>query len=104
MEPIQGDAGIIIPPEGYLRHLSGLCQSNETLLVADEVLTFAKTGKYFAMNDKEGHIPTDITVIGKSLGMGVLSTSMVIARKDLTIRRLWWRVDVRFTSYNVCCH
>lgn len=86
VEPIQGDAGIIIPPEGYLRHLSGLCQSNETLLVADEVLTFAKTGKYFAMNDKEGHIPTDITVIGKSLGMGVLSTSMVIARKDLTIR------------------
>jgi acetylornithine/N-succinyldiaminopimelate aminotransferase len=50
------------------------------------VLTFAKSGRYFAMADSRGPVPTDITVIGKSLGMGALSTSMVIARTALSVR------------------
>ncbi|MBD1372670.1 aminotransferase class III-fold pyridoxal phosphate-dependent enzyme [Hazenella sp. IB182357] len=86
IEPIQGDAGIIMPPTSYLRKVSNMCRDNQVLLIADEVLTFAKTGQFFAMTDEQGPIPTDITVIGKSLGMGVISTSMVIARRQLSIR------------------
>lgn len=86
VEPIQGDGGIIVPPPGYLRRLAALCREHEVLLVADEVLTFAKTGRFFGMTDEQGPILTDITVIGKSLGMGVVSTSMVIARRELSVR------------------
>ena len=86
VEPIQGDAGILVPPRGYLRRLAALCREHGALLVADEVLTFAKAGGFFAMADEEGPIPTDVTVIGKSLGMGVLSTSLVIARRELSVR------------------
>jgi acetylornithine/succinyldiaminopimelate/putrescine aminotransferase len=86
VEPLQGDAGILCPPPKYLRELAGLTRSAGALLVADEVLTFAKTGRFFAMRDEAGPIPTDITVIGKSLGMGVISVSLVIARQELTIR------------------
>jgi ornithine--oxo-acid transaminase len=86
VEPIQGDGGIIVPPPGYLRRLAALCREHDVLLVADEVLTFAKTGRFFGMTDEQGPIPTDITVIGKSLGMGVVSTSMVIARRELSVR------------------
>jgi acetylornithine/N-succinyldiaminopimelate aminotransferase len=86
VEPIQGDAGIIVPPPGYLRTIAELCARDGVLLVADEVLTFAKTGAFFAMVDEDGPVPSDITVIGKSLGMGVLSTSMVIARRGLGVR------------------
>ncbi|MEV1242308.1 aminotransferase class III-fold pyridoxal phosphate-dependent enzyme [Nonomuraea sp. NPDC049750] len=86
VEPVQGDAGLLVPPPGYLRTLAALAVEHGALLVADEVLTFAKTGRFFAMADEDGPIPTDITVIGKSLGMGVLSTSMVIARRSLSVR------------------
>lgn len=86
VEPIQGDAGILIPPPGYLRLLAALCRRAGAVLVADEVLTFAKSGRFFAMADEDGPIPTDITVIGKSIGMGAVSTSMVIARRSLTVR------------------
>ncbi|WP_242910581.1 aminotransferase class III-fold pyridoxal phosphate-dependent enzyme [Actinomadura terrae] len=86
VEPIQGDAGILEPPEGYLRELAALAASRGALLVADEVLTFARTGSFFAMRDGAGPVPTDITVIGKSLGMGLLSTSLVIARRSLGVR------------------
>ncbi|WP_433281267.1 aminotransferase class III-fold pyridoxal phosphate-dependent enzyme [Pseudonocardia xinjiangensis] len=86
VEPVQGDAGIMVPEQGYLRRLAALAEQSGALLVADEVLTFAKTGGFFAMSDDEGPIPTDITVIGKSLGMGALSTSMVIVRRELGVR------------------
>jgi acetylornithine/succinyldiaminopimelate/putrescine aminotransferase len=86
VEPIQGDAGILPPPPGYLRRLAGRCAGERVLLVADEVLTFAKTGRFFAMADETGPVPTDITVIGKGLGMGAVSTSMVIARSELGVR------------------
>jgi acetylornithine/succinyldiaminopimelate/putrescine aminotransferase len=85
VEPVQGDAGILVPPPGYLRELSRLCGSDDILLVADEVLTFAKSGRFFAMED-DGPVRTDITVIGKSLGMGIVSTSMVIAHRELGAR------------------
>jgi acetylornithine/N-succinyldiaminopimelate aminotransferase len=86
VEPVQGDAGILLPPAGFLRRLSELCTEHGALLVADEVLTFAKAGRFFAMVDERGPVPTDITVIGKSIGMGALSLSMVIARRGLSVR------------------
>ncbi|MFD0891411.1 aminotransferase class III-fold pyridoxal phosphate-dependent enzyme, partial [Streptosporangium algeriense] len=86
VEPVQGDAGVQVPPEGYLRRLARLTREGGALLVADEVLTFAKTGRFFAMADDTGPIPADVTVIGKSLGMGVLSTALVIARRSLVPR------------------
>lgn len=86
VEPIQGDAGILLPPPGYLRQLATLCREHGARLVADEVLTFAKSGAWFAMSDEGGPIPTDVTVIGKSLGMGMISTAMVIARRELSVR------------------
>lgn len=86
VEPIQGDAGILVPPPGFLRRLAELCRAHDALLVADEVLTFAKTGAFFAMGDDLGPIATDITVVGKSLGLGVMPIALVIARRDLTVR------------------
>ena len=85
VEPIQGDAGIVVPPMGYLRRVADLCRMHESLLIADEVLTFAKTGDFFALHD-DVPVTSDITVIGKSLGFGVCPISMVIARRELTIR------------------
>jgi ornithine--oxo-acid transaminase len=86
VEPVQGDAGILLPPDGYLRRLSQLCHTHDALLVADEVLTFAKTGRFFAMTDQAGPIQTDITIIGKGLGLGAVPIALVIARRDLTVR------------------
>ena len=86
VEPIQGDAGIICPPQGYLRELAQRTNKAGAYLIADEVLTFAKTGQFFAMRDELGPVPTDITVIGKNLGMGIISASLVIARRELTVR------------------
>lgn len=86
VEPIQGDAGILLPPPGFLRRLAELCRAHDALLVADEVLTFAKTGAFFAMTDEDGPIATDVTVVGKSLGLGVVPISLVIARRALTVR------------------
>jgi len=85
VEPIQGDAGIVVPPRGFLRRMAELCHIHEALLIADEVLTFAKTGDFFALYDDVPVTP-DIAVIGKSLGFGVGPISMVIARRELTIR------------------
>ena len=85
VEPIQGDAGIIVPPPGFLRRLAELCRVHEALLIADEVLTFAKTGDFFALRD-DAPLAPDITVIGKSLGFGVAPVAMVIARRELGIR------------------
>ena len=65
VEPIQGDAGIVFPPQGFLRRLADLCRAHETLLITDEVLTFAKTGQFFALND-DGSVDSDITVVGKA--------------------------------------
>jgi acetylornithine/N-succinyldiaminopimelate aminotransferase len=85
VEPIQGDAGIVFPPKGFLGRMAELCRIHEVLLIADEVLTFAKTGDFFALQD-DAPVSSDITVIGKSLGFGVSPISMVIAKRELTIR------------------
>lgn len=82
VEPIQGEAGIIIPPEGYLKAIREICTENNVLFIADEVQTgFARTGKMFAC-EWEGVVP-DIFVMGKALGGGVLPVSAIAADKEI---------------------
>lgn len=82
VEPIQGEAGIIIPPEGYLKAIREICDENNILFVADEVQTgFARTGKMFAC-DWENIVP-DIYVMGKALGGGVMPVSAIAANKNI---------------------
>jgi ornithine--oxo-acid transaminase len=81
-EPIQGEAGIVIPPEGFLKEAYDICEANNVLYMADEIQTgLARTGKMFA-NDWEGVTP-DILILGKALGGGVFPISCVVANKDI---------------------
>lgn len=83
LEPVQGDAGILFPPDGYLRRIRELCDASSALMVADEVMTFAKTGYWLACRDSRGPISPDIAVVGKYLGMGLVPASLVVARREL---------------------
>lgn len=78
LEPIQGEAGVIIPPTGYLKHVSELCKQHNVLLIADEIQTgLGRTGKLFAC-DHEGVRP-DIMILGKALSGGFYPISAVLA-------------------------
>ncbi len=78
VEPIQGEAGIVIPPDGYLREAAELCRSSSVLFIADEIQTgFGRTGRRFAC-DWEGVEP-DAYLLGKALGGGVFPVSAVAA-------------------------
>lgn len=82
VEPIQGEAGIILPPDGYLRAAYQLCREHHVLFVADEIQTgFGRTGKRFAC-DWEGVTP-DVYIMGKALGGGVFPVSAVAAEQDV---------------------
>jgi len=82
VEPIQGEAGIIIPPEGYLKQIREICDDNNVLFIADEVQTgLARTGKMFAC-EWEDVVP-DIYVMGKALGGGVFPVSAIAADKEI---------------------
>jgi acetylornithine/N-succinyldiaminopimelate aminotransferase len=81
VEPIQGEGGIIVPPEGYLKELKKLCDENDILLIFDEVQTgFGRTGEMFA-SDLFGVTP-DITTIAKALGGG-FPIGGVLAQKEV---------------------
>lgn len=78
VEPIQGEAGVFVPDEGYLKKAYDLCKSRNVLFIADEVQTgIARTGKLLAC-DHEGVRP-DILILGKALSGGVLPVSAVLA-------------------------
>lgn len=82
VEPIQGEAGIIIPPEGYLKAIREICDKHNVLFIADEVQTgFARTGKMFAC-EWENVVP-DIYILGKALGGGVIPISAIAADKEI---------------------
>ena len=82
VEPIQGEAGVLIPPDGYLRQAQDLCQKNNVLLIADEIQTgLGRTGKLFA-SDYESVRP-DMVTIGKALGGGFYPVSAVLADAPL---------------------
>ena len=87
IEPIQGEAGVYVPDDGYLKKAYDLCKANNVLFIADEVQTgLARTGKLLAC-DHEGVRP-DILILGKALSGGVYPVSAVLADDDimLTIR------------------
>ncbi len=82
VEPIQGEAGVVVPPEGYLKKIRELCDKNKALFIADEVQTgFCRTGKRFAWQH-EGARP-DIMCLGKALGGGVMPVSAIVADHDI---------------------
>src|SRR5690625_588431 len=82
VEPIQGEAGVIIPPDGYLRAVRELCTSRNVLMVADEIQSgLGRTGTTFAC-DHEDVVP-DLYLLGKALGGGVLPVSAVVGNRDV---------------------
>jgi ornithine--oxo-acid transaminase len=82
IEPIQGEAGILIPPKGYLKEAYDLCNANQVLFVADEIQAgLGRSGKMFAC-DWEDVIP-DMYILGKALGGGVFPISCVVANRDI---------------------
>jgi len=82
LEPIQGEAGVVVPPEGYLRRVADICKKNNVLLIADEIQTgLGRTGKLFA-SEYDGVRP-DITIVGKALSGGFYPVSAVLADKAL---------------------
>ncbi|PFP29454.1 ornithine--oxo-acid transaminase [Bacillus sp. AFS073361] len=82
IEPIQGEAGIVIPPEGFMKAAYDLCKENNILFIADEIQAgLARTGKMFAC-EWEG-IEPDMYILGKALGGGVFPISCVVADKDI---------------------
>jgi ornithine--oxo-acid transaminase len=82
LEPIQGEGGVVIPPDGYLATVRELCTANQGLMLADEIQSgLGRTGETFAC-DHEGVIP-DAYILGKALGGGILPVSAVVARSEV---------------------
>ncbi|NJL15510.1 MAG: ornithine--oxo-acid transaminase [Microscillaceae bacterium] len=82
VEPIQGEAGVVVPDEGYLRRAYEMCQAKNVLFMADEVQTgLARTGRLLAC-DYEGFRP-DVLILGKALSGGVLPVSAVLANRAI---------------------
>src|SRR5512135_3377805 len=82
VEPIQAEAGILIPPDGFLRRAAEICKANNVLLLADEIQTgLGRTGRLFA-SEYEGVRP-DMVIIGKSLGGGCYPISAVVADQEI---------------------
>lgn len=82
VEPIQGEAGIVVPPAGYLSAVREICSRHNILMIADEVQTgLGRTGKLLAC-DHEAVRP-DALILGKALGGGLLPISMFLARADV---------------------
>nr|WP_221375777.1 ornithine--oxo-acid transaminase [Actinoplanes polyasparticus] len=82
MEPIQGEAGVLVPPAGYFAAVRALCDEHNVLLVADEIQSgLGRTGRTFAI-EHEGVVP-DMYVLGKALGGGIVPVSAVAANRDV---------------------
>lgn len=82
IEPIQGEGGVIVPPDGYLKRAWGLCREHRVLFMADEIQTgLGRTGDLFAC-DHEGVRP-DVLIVGKALGGGFYPVSAILAAREL---------------------
>jgi ornithine--oxo-acid transaminase len=82
VEPVQGEGGIIIPYEGYLKEAYQVCKENNVLFMADEIQTgFGRTGKMFGCDWEE--VVPDIYILGKALGGGIMPVSAITADKDI---------------------
>ncbi|MGD1967671.1 MAG: ornithine--oxo-acid transaminase [Desulfobacterales bacterium] len=81
-EPIQGEAGVIIPPDGYLRKARSICSQNNVVMILDEIQTgLGRTGKLLAEEHEE--IEADLTLIGKALSGGFYPISAVLSNKEV---------------------
>ncbi|WP_375003679.1 ornithine--oxo-acid transaminase [Aeromicrobium sp. CTD01-1L150] len=82
MEPIQGEAGVVVPPEGFWADVRSACDENDVLLISDEIQAgLARTGELFAL-DHEG-VRADLYTLGKALGGGIVPVSAVVGRSDV---------------------
>ncbi|MBW2733235.1 MAG: ornithine--oxo-acid transaminase [Deltaproteobacteria bacterium] len=82
MEPIQGEAGINIPPDGFLREAARICKEHNVLLMMDEIQTgFGRTGKMFCCHHED--VQPDVMILGKALGGGVLPVSAICATEEV---------------------
>lgn len=82
VEPIQGEAGIIVPSEGFLKEAEQICKEHNVLLITDEIQTgLARTGKMFAYEWED--VTPDIIILGKALGGGVFPISAVVANSNI---------------------
>ena len=84
IEPIQGEAGVYVPKDGYLKEAARICKKNNVLLLMDEIQTgIARTGKMLASDHEEVH--ADILILGKALSGGVLPISCVLADDEVML-------------------
>jgi ornithine--oxo-acid transaminase len=84
VEPIQGEAGVVVPADGYLHQAAALCKSNNVLLICDEVQTgLGRTGKMLASDYEQ--VKADILILGKALSGGVLPVSAVLASDEIML-------------------
>ncbi|KAK4310177.1 hypothetical protein Pmani_018240 [Petrolisthes manimaculis] len=84
MEPIQGEAGVVVPSEGYLKGVRDVCTRHNVLWIADEVQTgLARTGRRLAVDHEE--VKPDILILGKALSGGVYPVSAVLANDDVML-------------------
>lgn len=82
MEPIQGEAGVIVPPEGFFAGVRALCDEQNVLMISDEVQAgLARTGTVFAMDHE--NVRADLYTLGKALGGGIIPVSAVVGRADI---------------------
>ncbi|WP_372668057.1 ornithine--oxo-acid transaminase [Amycolatopsis kentuckyensis] len=82
LEPVQGEAGVIVPPEGYFADVRAACDEHGVLLIADEIQSgLARTGTVLAL-DHEG-VRADVYTLGKALGGGIMPVSAVVGRRDV---------------------
>ena len=82
VEPIQGEAGVVVPPEGFLRALRELCTAERVLLIADEIQTgLGRTGRLFCCEYED--VQPDMYIVGKALGGGFYPVSAVVAAKEI---------------------
>jgi ornithine--oxo-acid transaminase len=82
MEPIQGEAGVVVPPAGFWADVRAACDEHDVLMIADEIQSgLARTGELFAL-DHEG-VRADLYTLGKALGGGIVPVSAVVGRRDV---------------------
>ena len=82
VEPIQGEGGVVVPPEGYLQEAAAICRENNVLFIADEIQTgLGRTGKKFACDHED--VKPDVIILGKALSGGFYPVSAVLSSKEV---------------------
>ncbi|MFX1326691.1 MAG: ornithine--oxo-acid transaminase [Promethearchaeota archaeon] len=82
VEPLQGEAGVKVPPEGYLKKVRDICTKYSVLMILDEIQTgFCRTGKFFACDHE--NVKPDMLLLGKALGGGVYPVSACVSTKEI---------------------